>query len=85
MSKKVDKLPPMSDNPSTSHEHVQILRVKINEIISVLNGESIVSSKSDDEILQDLKSQLASAAAGGEVDRVRELITKITAVQKDVN
>lgn len=80
--KKLEKIPELRSNPSEAWQHVQTLRNKINEVISVLNGEEEINSMTTSEKVASLKSKLVEAMDKSDMKAVAKLSKEITKLEK---
>jgi hypothetical protein len=81
--KKVDKVPRIEPNPQTAWQDVQLLRTKINEIISVINGESEVSGKTKEEKIAVLRAKLEVALQENDYLQVGVYTNRISELEKE--
>ena len=73
---KLEKISEMAENPNAAWEQIQILRTKLNEVISVLNNETEVSGESKDEKHKRLVNELRIATENLDFKTIKEIGTQ---------
>ena len=73
---KLEKVPQMIENPSAAWEQIQILRIKLNEVISILNKETEISGESKDEKHKRLVDELRIATKNLDFKTIKDLSTQ---------
>ena len=78
---KLQKLEQFNKNPNEAWEQIQVIRTKINEIISVINEEEEISGTSPDEEIEVLQQELMVVVGSGDYAKAAELSSKLNKLQ----